>query len=191
MRRNTRRIFIIILILLLTSCSRQTIYKEGFEALHSYGVSYSSFTLGAYVINADFVDEFAYLDGNFYYEDTTDVILPGGADRALVWLSYDEDIYTQAKERYLSAYLMEESSSADQLIFGFQFYFYNIQRRSGGSIGEFPLWITAFGYNDEERTLVSIGIYCGSTEEKDSVLLAGTDFGAFLEHFYGDWYEWE
>lgn len=191
MRRNTISIFIIILILLLTSCSRHSIYKEGFDALRSSGTAYSSFSLGANVINADFVDEFAYLDGNFYYEDTTSVIWPVGADRALVWLSYDEDIYTQAKERWLSAYLREESSSADQLIFGFQFYFYNIKRQSGGISGEFPLWIAAFGYNDEERTLVSIGIYCDSTEEKDSVLLAGTDFGAFLEHFYGDWYEWE
>ncbi len=195
MRRNARRLISIMLALLmlfgLTACSSYRVYEEGFEVLRRKNVSFSENHLGRYIIHIDFVDEFAYCGGNFYHKNLgsfTDEV-----ELAFVWLSYDEDVYTQAKERYLSAYLEKDSTGREQQSFGFQFFFYHLDAIYGDKykIGDFPLWLTAFGYNDEEKTLVSIGIYCDSTEEKDSVLLAGTDFGAFLEHFYGDWYEWE
>ena len=67
--------------------------------------------------------------------------------------------------------------------FGYTFYLNHDYR--------FPDYFTAFGYKDETRTLVFIGIYVSSrNKEIEYCSYAETDLEAFIQHFYGEWYDW-
>ena len=35
-----------------------------------------------------------------------------------------------------------------------------------------------------------LGFYSNRSQEDQYIRLIGTDFGGFLTHYYGDWYDW-
>ena len=176
-------IIMIVLLFAFSSCSTY-VSKEGFEHCQP-GESPYSLTSELF-FDTNFLTEYSYTDGNFFYNFYEPVLL-SCTDRSFAWLSYDdEDTYQQAKQSRLDTRWTEKETFDGQEAFGFTFYLYWTYENSTG----FPHWFTAFGYDDERQMLVFIGFYCSQEKEEQNVLLAETDFGAFLKHFYGEWFEW-
>jgi hypothetical protein len=55
----------------------------------------------------------------------------------------------------------------------------------------FPGYFDAFGFNDETRTLIFLSFKGGGKRENKYVELGNSDFPAFLDHYYGEWFDWE
>ncbi|MDY3864234.1 MAG: hypothetical protein SOZ51_09055 [Eubacteriales bacterium] len=183
MKRVVLLLTAIVITLMLISCSTH-VSTKGFENWHSAASSYS-ITSSLFLEN-DFLTEYAYQSGNYFYQFDED-FFPNCTDKSFAWFSYDdESIYQNAKQSRFDKRFTESESYDGTEAFGFSFYLY---WTAEGSVG-FPNWFTAFGFNDQTKTLVFLGFYSNRSQEDQYIRLIGTDFGGFLTHYYGDWYDW-
>lgn len=174
----------LIICMSLTSCGG-VIDKEGLDYFYenNTGISQYSVTRNNF-LTPEFLDQFPYLDGDFHYrEESENFIFGPTLERSFAWIKYDADQYDQAKESWLAGKKMNEESVDGQTAYGFTFnliYAY-----------QYPKWIFLFGNNDVTQTLVFMGFYISNDHNDfDNCSLVETDIGAFLQKFYGDWYDW-
>lgn len=176
--------FLVVLLsvsLLFTSCAPTHIHREGLEEYCKSKGGYSENHIASErFLDWKFVEQYSYIDGDLIY-DYFGSLLTEELDRSLAWISYKDDIYQNAKQDCFIEGLQAINNGVELL--GFTFYL--------KPDWHFPSEFTAFGYNDEENTLVFVGFCCTRDDESEYVSLAETDFGAFLEHFYGEWYDWK
>ena len=152
-------------------------------------------------IKREFFAAYPYSDGN-YHDDEYVSWFGKNVSRRFVWLTYDDpDVYRGAKQSHMEARLSDRSQLVEREAFGFVIYTYDqfIVHQSNGHHGKgnavvsnsYPQWFYAFGYNDETRTLIFFD-FCGyGWREKKYVALGDSDFPAFLDHYYGGWFDWE
>ena len=185
-----RIILVLILCVILISFSSCNYSQKGFEKWSS---TLSSFELtNEYFLEKDFLTNYPYKNGMFYFEHYYPWLLSNLVERSFVWLIYDEaTVYQDAKQSRFNTRIDELDSFDGTEAFGFTFHLYC----GFASITEketlFPEWFTAFGFNDAIQTLVFIGFFCDQPQKDPCVELAKTDFSAFLMHYYGDWFDWE
>ena len=126
-----------------------------------------------------FMEKFEYLGGDFFYYGYDDFAhWEKGTERALLYLDYSEEVYCDAK-----ACLSDEMNldmEQDLVYGGFSFHV-NLEHN------QFPTFYTMVGYNDEKHRLMFIGFYA-KVESYPEVEYALTDFGVFLETFFGEYY---
>ena len=172
--------------LLFCSCGRHFStngldkYYDGYNGISDCNIT------GDLLMTKGFMDKYPYLDGDFQYHWYAPYFLIwiGYIERSFAWLSYDAETYLQAKEAMLKDRWMESEQLDGKTAFGYTFYV--------NYAYSFADHFTAFGCNDETHTLVFIGIFvdCDSNDY-EKCQLAETDLEAFLQYFYGEWYEWD
>ncbi len=190
-----KRIFLFALIVLvclpiLNSCHYH-ISRSGLDHFKKYGNADSETDIsGGSFLNVEFLDKYPYLDGFYNYDDEGGG-WDGTTDRAFSWLTYNQDIYEQAKQECIETRESENPDLDGKQAFGFTFYL-NYEWDADHELMKFPHHFTAFGYNDEKCTLVFIGFYGGQHgAERETVATAKTDLEGFIKNYFGEWYDWE
>lgn len=176
--------------------SARTTKKSGFDEWNPE----DSFLVDKHFLEKDFLTDYPYRDGGFrwYCKKGFFFSLWGGipyfgvatkAERSFVWLTYDdEETYRDAKQSRIDAEKDAFDHSLDGTVaFGYTFYINDDFRDWRGS--QYPYHFTAFGYNDETRTLVFLGLLSGKKSNPRDYL--EESFAALLEHYYGEWFDWE
>ena len=145
----------------------------------------------------EFFAAYPYSDGDYhgdYYETRK-----SGRIRDFVWLNYDDPaVYEAAKQSHMEARLSDLSLYGEREAYGFRFYTLDRNAKKGGfadywrkHASGFPEKFDAFGYNDETRTLIFLSFEGGGKREEKYIALGDSDFPAFLDHYYGGWFDWE
>ena len=145
----------------------------------------------------EFFAAYPYSDGN-YHGDYYDAG-KNGRVRNFVWLTYDDpDVFLGAKQSHMEARLSDLSLYGEHEAYGFRFYTLDHTAEKKGFVDHwrkhasgFPENFDAFGYNDETRTLIFLYFNGGGKREEKYIALGDSDFPAFLDHYYGDWFDWE
>ena len=156
-------------------------YSQG-VAIDEYDPMLSSFSVTYYNLPEDFLDTCGYIDGKLYWDTEMDkdyFYLLEKMDRSLMWLSFEQAEYEEAKECILvdaipQNYLEKNYNEYHFIIYGH----------------DFPAWCTMICYNDQKNTLIFMGIYCIPSEYPD-IEYGSTDFGLYLETFFGDFYDFD
>ena len=131
--------------------------------------------------------------GDYYYTRKS------GRIREFVWLNYDDPaVYEAAKQSHMEARLSDLSLYGEREAYGFRFYTLDRNAKKAGFVSNwrksasgFPEKFDAFGYNDETRTLIFLSFEGGGKREEKYIALGDSDFPAFLDHYYGGWFDWE
>lgn len=185
---------IISIFLTLTSCSPVSI-----EGIDQYQPEISTVGLTSYLFpDDDFLKRYEYSDGAFFYYDEFLVV-----EKTIAVLTYESDIYIQAKENCISREFISKNNVKEYKGFVFSENLrlpqaYNNLKYEYGTEEidlslnnaynkEFPNRFNMIGYNDDLNTLIFIGFYC-TDDRNEKVNLANTDFGAFLEAFFSEYY---
>ena len=144
-----------------------------------------------------FFATYPYSDGDYHgdYYDTR----KSGRIRDFVWLNYDDPaVYEAAKQSHMEARLSDLSLYGEREAYGFRFYTLDHRAKIVGFVDHwekhasgFPGNFDAFGYNDETRTLIFLSFDGGGKRENKYIELGNSDFPAFLDHYYGDWFDWD
>ena len=146
----------------------------------------------------EFFAAYPYSDGN-YHGDYYDAG-KNGRVRNFVWLTYDDPaVYEAAKQSHVETRLSDLSLYGEHEAYGFRFYTIGYNAKPVGFVDNwrkhvssgFPGYFDAFGYNDETRTLIFLYFNGGGKREEKYIALGDSDFPAFLDHYYGDWFDWE
>lgn len=146
----------------------------------------------------EFFAAYPYSDGNYHgdYYNTR----KSGSFRDFVWLNYDDPaVYEAAKQSHVETRLSDLSLYGEHEAYGFRFYTLDHTAKPVGFVDNwrkhvssgFPGYFDAFGYNDETRTLIFLSFYGGGKREEKYVALGDSDYPAFLDHYYGAWFDWE
>lgn len=180
MKKYKLSLILILAFSLLISCNPTHLHYIGLEEYCQNQGAYSENHIASELfLTVDFVNKYAYIDGNFIYDYKGSMYF-SELDRAFAWLTYGEDEYKKAKQDCIHEGM--EAVNEGQSALGFTFYL----RKNWN----FPKYFTAVGYNDERKTLIFIGFCCTDEAEEENIQCAETDFGAFLTHYYGNWYDW-
>lgn len=193
--------FLVVLVVAGVGCVAALTYggdRFDCEGLDEWSWATSSVGLtDSYFLEESFLTNYPYADGNYYYIYEMHPKWKGESERSFIWLTYeDADVYRDAKQsRFDKRYVLETSFDGTKA-YGFTFYLYcdfsHPQKdREPERETQFPEYFTAFGYNDETRTLVFLGFDGSGKIEKPYIEYAKTDFPAFLSHFYSDRFDWE
>lgn len=176
--------FIIALLLisaLFTSCND---YSN--QGLDNFSINDSSLELTTYLIPENFIEKFEYVDGNYYYDDSSVIPFYAVCERVLIYIQYEEDVYISAKEFAITnLYLSEEITEEYN-----QYVFYYSTNNESRNINDdnLPYTFVKFAYNDTKHTLIFMA-FDVSVELYDEVDQYLNDWGAFLDKYYGEWYD--
>ena len=177
--------FVILLCLCLTSsCNSKSEYVE--RGLENFGPNDSECGLCSYLIPENLIQQYAYVDGNYYNEWGTYRII-GGWEKVLVYIQYDINTYSEAKKYVMDNLFLSESHVAEYN--DYYFFINETPSKTDPNLSpeKFPYDFLRFAYNDNNNTLVFIG-FCVSMELYEEVDAVADDWPAFLEKYYGEWY---
>ena len=165
--------------------------SEGFD---EWSPARSSLSLtGDLFLEKRFLTDYPYEDGDFHYEYEDYSLWRGSRERSFVWLTYGDDaVYKAAKQSRFEKRFDRLDSFDGTEAHGFAFYIlYDDSDRFSDWKTSFPKYFIAFGCCDETRTLLFLGFYGTGKIEAPYVTLGESDFPAFLDHYYGEWFDWE
>ena len=194
-------LLLIMLCILLTGCGVSEI-----KSLDRYKEWVSETTFGFSEVEIDhpkwflpsytFLDDYIYIEGNFYYYSTEDLhflidkdFMP---DRSLLTLKYEADIYLQAKQCVLNNIPVYENKYYN---YGnYQFYVnknfmdtfdYTAPARP------IPEWCTMVCYNDENNTIGFLGFYKSSYHQLPEKYINDLEnnWTSFIDEYYGEYYD--
>lgn len=175
--------FLLIVICILTfftSCG----YSNYIEGIENFSTLDSDVSLCGELIPTDFIEKFEYTDGNYHFSTSEKYPLMYACDRAIIYFQYDPENYPEAKEYALVELKVGENEFAEHN--GYHFH----MNESKFDATRFPHMFNCVAYNDANCTLVFIG-FGVSVELHEEADIAITDWGAFLEKYFGEFYSFE
>ena len=149
---------------------------------------YSFFRYGEEEI---FLHSYPCADGDYYADFRSSWFRANGISREFLWLTYDDpDVYAAAKASRLK-YAPRNGKTPDKTeAFGFTVLSFDdltsVTEKSTKKID-----YQAFGYNDETLTLFFLLFDAYGKKEQPYLETAKTDYPAFLDRYYGEWFDWE
>ena len=138
-----------------------------------------------------FFRSYVYADGDYYADARSSWFRANGVSRAFLWLTYDDpDVYAAAKASRLK-YAHRNGKTPDRTeALGFTVLSFDdltsVTRKSTKKID-----YQAFGYNDETLTLFFLLFDAYGKKEQPYLEAAQSDYPAFLDRYYGEWFDWE
>lgn len=166
-------ILFVVIIIVLSSFACSPIKICG---LNNFNINDSSTGLNLKLLPSDdFLFDYRYIEGDYCYFDEEDWIW--GFEKTIIYLRYTQEEYIKAKKHCLSKFLLSDIHKYKYS--GFEFY-----ENTLNFSGTYPNQFNMFGFNDETCTLIFLGYYNGDPTD-ESVQLALTDFGTFLEGVLG------
>ena len=173
-------LIITMLCLCLSACDRD--YSTEKRSPKDFSQNASELGVTRALIPEEFVEKFTYTDGYYcHYCFSKSFFSSSSSDRALMFLQYDGETYEEAK-----AYVFANMDLSEESVESYNGYaFYDIYTESFGINA--PHQFKRFAFNDSKKTLIFIGHY--SFQYEDILEEYSDDWGAFLNDFYGDWYD--
>lgn len=171
----------------MSSCQSVEIHS-----IEKFELSTSTVSLTQYLLpDEGFIDMFKYTDGNYHYYDNCK--LANALELVLMELSYDAETYSKAKN-----YCLESMYLSDENVKEYNGYIFlenlelpqHLNRLENQKNVKFPYTFAMFSYNDSKQTLIFIGFYCG-TGLHNEVDRDATDWGAFLDKYYSEYYDFD
>ena len=114
----------------------------------------------------DYLKEYPYDDGDFYLrEDGVNILfLKFSGCRSVIYLRYNEKQYSEAKETAIKDLCLTDEAYIEKDSYKFylnqSFYDYlNFLKDERNEIIDSEKYIMLFGYSDEKKSVISIGIY--------------------------------
>jgi len=171
---------------LLCGCTEK-LYREGLEnfATEDSTHSYCDFVLPT----ETFLEDYAYIDGDWYYYWKDEGFFSDERDSGLMWLQYDEATYENVKEIVFSNFSL--SNDIIISINGYNFY---------QNLSYAEIWSYADGFpedcfvafNDGKKIFVSFFLYVSDDEEEllNSIITTDIDnlteeeWSAYLTEFF-------
>ena len=138
----------------------------------------------------DIISMFGFEEGDYAYYDSGD--RNHGYAKAFAYFRYPKDEYEVIKSQSLNTVpLMSKQYEYNGYVFS-EYLCYSGTDENGVLAPQslFPQQFNMVGYNDEERILVFIGYFNGDPESSERAL-AQTDFGAFLNAAYSEYYNFD
>lgn len=175
MKRIILILLFCIIVCLLCACS---IFPDRyFEGLETFSPNHSMYGIcgGTLPENENMLDKFSYIDGNYYFYSKDDPFFLNPYDKMLLYLSYEEDIYQEAKT-YVANYRQCNDENIITTINSYVFY------NCFDSFDPTSCYLIAF--SDCENTIVFLTLYGGRNSTYD------TPSCYIVEHF-GEWYDFK
>ena len=196
--------------LLCIGCGAYDIAFDGYE---NFSKSHSDFELNHYILpDLEFPDKFPYINIDYCLRENYKAAYDF-TEKSLIVIHYDKETYEQAKEYCLQNMQLLD---AEPMEYNDYVFMKNIElaikQDRYDTYADYPTWFNMFAFNDEENCLVFMGFYaarlviadhvCDSWEEYlemysdtyDGSLVAQevhNNWGAFLENFFADIYDWQ
>lgn len=167
----------------LGGCSEK-FYKEGLE---NFTTADSSNSYCRYILPTEtFLEDYAYVDGDWYYYNKVEHVFLNERDCGLMWLQYDETTYASVKEVVFSNFSLSEEKFVS--INGYDFYQnFSYTAHDDG----FPEDCFV-AFNDGKKIFVSFFLYVNEDEETllhsivttDIDNLTEAEWNAYLTEFF-------
>ena len=152
------------------------------RSLDDFSTNISSKGLSSNMIPEGFIDRFAYSEGYFYYYFSGDLD-PDSREILFVFFQYDDATYQLAKE-----YVIEQMPLSDNVVETYNNYcFYDVLGDDRYLI-RYPDCFVRFCYNDTNNTLIFLALDAYG-EYRETTNELADNWGAFLDEFYGQWYD--
>ena len=185
-------LFIIASCLLFSACNiAPSVYSV--TGIENFRKEDSNLSLNQCLLPSEFfLKLYKYEEADYYYRDKyTPVVMVPSCEQSFVRLRYDEENYQVAKEACL-----EEMRLSEQNIFEYNGFTFieNIALHYGSDVmkdgvnTKYPYYFNMFVYNDQTQELIFMGFYGGTLYQEESSI-ALTDWGAFLDKYYSDFYD--
>ena len=174
-------LILVVFCLFLTACVQSDPLEK--DDLQDFSPTWSNYQVTSNIIPENFINAFDYIDGyccHFCYGKSFFSLEV--SDRALLFFKYDDETYQQAKNYVFES--LELSISPVEEYNGYVFY----DNYTGSLSNDFPYSFMRFAYNDSNNTLIFIGCYM-SIGFDDNIDELSQNWGAFLNEFYGQWYD--
>lgn len=187
-----RKKFILVVILsavavFVTGCSEGVKYSEGVDVQY-FRPALSSIGTTAYLIPDNFLEEFEYTENKFYRYSNDRAFSFGDMDKNLMYLEYSDEVYEEAKDFVLTE--MDLDLSDERIYNGYTFYMNYAHEHNDGPKEIFPYRYFMAGYNDAKNRIIFISMDCvqKAYPEAEQGL---TDFGWYLQTFFGEFYDFD
>ena len=178
-------LLVVLLIFTLVSCSPVQI-----TGLKQWNFTDSSTSLTKYLFpDEDFLSCFEYLDGDYHYFDNCKPW--DHLEVAIAFTEYEDEVYLKAKQYCFDNMLLSEYNRIEYNGYVFVETLElprDYKHLEDGKNTNYPYHMNMFAYNDSLNRLVFLGFYC-SVEGEDKADIIKTDFGAFLETYYSEYYD--
>ena len=170
----------VVMCVCLSACD--TDYSTERRPPEDFSSSCSDYGVATGMIPEDFISKFPYSNGYFcHYVFSKSFFSSSCSDRALLFMEYDKQTYDQAKE-----YVFATMDLSDESVETYNEYVFYDNYTAYFGINA-PYQFKRFAFNDSKKTLIFIGHY--SFQYYDILEEYSDDWGAFLNDFYGDWYD--
>ena len=185
--KKMKMISILVISLLVTvfftSCGEERVYIEGIE---NFNIATSTTSLNRFLLPSDdFLEKFECEKANYYYNDYSKTsFIMDSIEQSIIICEYSEEYYSDAKE-----YCINNMTLSEEIVFEHNGYSF-AQRTDFTEVRDFPRYFTMFVYNDSNHTLIFMGFYATSDHHSE-IQLAQDDWGAFLDKYYGDYYDFD
>lgn len=168
---------------LCSACGTHS-YREG---LDNYDVKSAHYVSTNDIIPNGFLEEFEYVNGNFYYSFDEPFPFTHTIESTLIYLNYDDSVYENAKDYILTAYGIDDKT--DWIIGSCKNYSFHINNEYKYTQITPHSRFVALSYNDDINTLVLIGFYSNDDlyEFENNQIVGFED----LLKTYFTWYDFE
>ena len=187
-----------LMICLLAGC-QETVRIDGLDRFHK---EQSDLEVTLKLLPSDnFLDRFSYINGDYHYKLVAkSYISPETCEQAIVVLEYDQETYQRAKNHCLKVMRLSDTNKKE--LNGYQFI-QNICMPIGYAESStlylespesnpysYPEWFNMLCYNDEKQLLIFLGFQCSSVMD-DAIPEKMENWGAFLDEFYGEFFDFD
>ena len=142
-------LFFVVLTLLFALVSCYRIQKSGISLYHPTD---SETSICNYGFPMEFLDNYKYIKGDYHYVDYSPHSFNPGSDRSLLYMVYDEETFSAAREYVRNTISISEELLAD--VNGYEFYM--IKKNRDSVFGD---RFMAVSFNQELNIIMFIG-YC-------------------------------
>ena len=174
-------IFIVLLVLVFcisfnSCCCPNTYQISGLKNFHPHN---SEFGTSDKIIPENFIDKYNYIHGDYHYIEEGMSIFEHTVDRSIIYLSYNDAVYLDAKQ-----YAMDNLDLSENVVEEYNGYIFYDNYADDFS---YPHNFKRFAYNDDNNTLIFIGCYI-SLDLNEEVNEIADNWGTFLDKYYGEYY---
>ena len=171
----------------ISSCSAYNHEAHGFDDYKYIGNYNSEVEIDVFNV-ASLIDDYSYINADYYYSSTEDFFYYNILERAIYYFEYTEDEYQVAKT-YCKENLSNLGDECMEEYNGFQFYDYYGKRNKEDyhHCDYYPKAFKRVAFNDEKKAIVFLGVYT-SDKRTDEIAEDVKDWGAFLNKYFFEIY---
>ena len=177
MKKTVCMIFCLVLLLMNLNACGESFSVQGFD---NYSENHSSYGITGFLLNGEKLwEKYDYIDGDFFYSHKTEDFLPKPIrETCLIYITFDNDVYDEAKE-----FVLSNIERPEQDVWYNGYYF--CEERIGYYTQD-HINFKRVAFNDNKRTILFIGFWLDPTQEDQQILSMYRDgnIQPFLEVYF-------